>query len=88
MSRIWRSMLVEKEWPLKCTICGKAIPADESGSDLVHVVNEVSDEQHATLRALWGVDPYADLVMCDACMSAGKVWGAGEGVLSEECEEG
>ena len=52
MKRIWRSMSVEQKWPLNCTICGKAIPADGLGSDLVHVVNEVSDEQHAKLRAL------------------------------------
>ena len=75
MKRIWRSMSVEQEWPLNCTICGKAIPADGSCSELAHVVNEVSDEEYAMLRALWGVDPYADLVVCDACMSAGKAWG-------------
>ncbi len=68
-------MLVYEKWPLKCTICGKAIPADGDCNELAHMVNEVSDVQYATLRALWGVDPYADLIVCDACMSAGKVWG-------------
>jgi hypothetical protein len=75
-------MSVEKEWPLECTICGKAIPGDGPCSDSAHVVNEVSDEQYAKLWALWGVDPYADLIVCDACMTTGKAWGAGREAAS------
>jgi hypothetical protein len=79
-------MRVEKEWPLKCTICGNVLPTDGPRGDLAHVPNDVSKEAYEMLRALWGVDPHADLIVCESCMSADKVWGDASDVeLLVEC---
>lgn len=80
MKRTWRYMEVYADAPLKCTICGASLPANGACSGVAHVPNDVNDEEYTMLRAMWGVDPYADLIVCDGCMKEGKVWGDAESV--------
>jgi hypothetical protein len=75
MKQNWRYMVVDKRFPLKCTICGKAIPTDgEPCGDVLHYPDDLSEEEYHDLKAAWAVDPYADLIVCNGCMSSGKVW--------------
>ena len=55
-----------------CRVC--RVPGDGPNGDLAHFPRELSDEDYKELAALWDLDPYADLVVCEACWSARKMW--------------
>ena len=61
---------VDEKWPLECSVCGRVLPDDTitCGNILYSPFFGDSDDwQPEAIRTIWGVDPYADFGVCEAC---------------------
>ena len=66
----WNALYIEEPSPVACMVCGRYF-GDEVGPTLYcpwFDDSEKCEEQAASIRRIWGVDPYSDFAVCENCM--------------------
>jgi hypothetical protein len=62
---------VSEEYPLQCSVCDRVLPDDTiSCGDILYfpTFGDSDSWQPEAIKTIWGVDPFADFGVCEACL--------------------